>query len=75
MLLLQEGILYVHRVHNKGGIFDVMLDMPLDIEDCRSVRVMCNRCNYVSVQLIQNTIFCDNMCQIIMKLITLTTTH
>ena len=51
-------MLYVHRVHNKGGMVDVMLDTPLDIADCRSVRVMYNRYNYVSIQLIQNTIFC-----------------
>ena len=44
-------MLYVHRVHNKGGMFDVMLVTPLDITDCRSVRVIYNNCNYVSVQL------------------------
>ncbi len=32
-------MLYVHRVHNRAGMFDVMLDTPLDIADCRTVRV------------------------------------
>ena len=51
LVLLQGSMLYVHRVHNKAGMFDVMLDTPLDIADCISVRVMYNNCNYVSVQL------------------------
>lgn len=49
--MLQEGVLYVHRVHNKGGIFDIMLDTPLDIADCRTIKVNYNHCNYVLVRL------------------------
>jgi len=43
--------LYVHRVHNQGGIFNIMLDTPLDIADCRSIRLMYNNHNYVSIKL------------------------
>ena len=38
-VLLQGSMLYVHTVHNKAGMFDVMLDTPVDIADCRTIRV------------------------------------
>lgn len=47
--MLQSAMLYVHRVHNKGGIFDIMLDTPLVLADCTSIRVMYNNHNYVLV--------------------------
>ena len=44
-------MLYVHRVHNKGGVFDIMLDSADDLCDIRTVRVNYNHGNYVMVRL------------------------
>ncbi len=44
-------MLCVHRVHNKNGVFDIMLDSQVDIADCRTLRVNYNHANYVMVGL------------------------
>jgi len=44
-------MLCVHRVHNKNGVFDIMLDSQVDIADCRTLRVNYNQANDVMVGL------------------------